>query len=121
MILTHWSYQDALIQAYTLPYVYIIRKNIEAGRRIILITFEQPHLKLDEENLKEKQKFLLSKGIELITFEYTNFNFSIIYKSFIHLFKLARIIKKDKIGIIHAWCTPAGSIGYVLCKLTEQN
>ncbi len=118
MILTHWSYQDALIQAYTLPYVYIIRKNLDAGRRIILITFEQKHLKLDEKNLKEKQKFLMSKGIELITFDYTNFNFSIIYKSFIHLFKLTRIIKKYRIGIIHAWCTPAGSIGYILCKLT---
>src|SRR4030066_244618 len=52
LILTYWSYQDALIQTYTLPYVRIIRKIIQ------------------------------------------------------------------KKNFIHAWCTPAGILGYILSKTT---
>lgn len=120
LILTHWSYEDALIQAYTLPYVFIIRKNIESGRRIILVTFEQEHLKMDEATLAEKRKFLHSRGIELITLNYSNFKFSLAVKFLGYISKLIYIIKNEKVGIIHAWCTPAGSLGYLLCKLTGR-
>ena len=118
LILTHWSFQDALIQAYTLPYVFLIRKNIEADRKIILVTFEQDHLKMNSEVRKEKIAFLRSKGIELLTLKYTKFNFTLPLKALGYFYELISTIKREKIGVIHAWCTPAGSMGYLLCKLT---
>lgn len=118
LILTHWSFQDALIQAYTLPYVFLIRKNIEADRKIILVTFEQDHLKMNSEVRKEKIAFLQSKGIELLTLKYTKFNFTLPLKALGYFYELISTIKREKIGVIHAWCTPAGSMGYLLCKLT---
>ncbi|MBK6989890.1 MAG: glycosyltransferase [Bacteroidetes bacterium] len=118
LILTHWSFQDALIQAYTLPYVFLIRKNIEADRKIILVTFEQDHLKMDSKVRMEKVAFLRSKGIELLTLKYTKFNFTLPLKALGYFYELISTIKREKIGVIHAWCTPAGSMGYLLCKLT---
>ncbi|MFL5788726.1 MAG: glycosyltransferase, partial [Flavisolibacter sp.] len=34
------------------------------------------------------------------------------------LFNLYRLVRREKIKVIHAFCTPAGSIGYFLSKLT---
>jgi len=79
---------------------------------------EQSHLKMtDEEWLKEKVK-LSSEGIYLIRFSYTHFGYITILKIFFLLFRLFFLCKFKKIGKIHAWCTPAGAIGYLLSKIT---
>jgi hypothetical protein len=118
LVLTHWSYQDALIQTYTLPYVRLIRKNIDAERKIILVTFEQEHLKMNASVRKEQELHLRKFGIELLTLEYTKFNLKFPFKALGYLYQLLSTIRKKKVGIIHAWCTPAGSLGYLLSKLT---
>ncbi len=41
LILTHWSFKDALVQTYTLPYVEIIREIVPVEKKIIVITSEQ--------------------------------------------------------------------------------
>jgi len=109
---------DALVQTYTLPYVLLIRKNIDIDRKIILVTFEQDHLKMNDDVRKEKEAFLRTHGIELLSFKYTNFNFRLPFKALGYFYTLISTIKREKVGIIHAWCTPAGSFGYLLCKLT---
>ncbi len=118
LVLTHWRFQDALVQTYTLPYVRMIRKNIDPSRKIILVTFEQDHLKMNDK-VKKEQELLLSKdGIELLTLEYSKINLQFPFKAFGYFFKLLNTISKNQIGIIHAWCTPGGSIGYILSKIT---
>lgn len=118
LVLTHWSFQDALVQTYTLPYVRMIRKNIDPARKIVLVTFEQEHLKMND-IVKKEQELLLSKnGIELLTLEYSKINLNFPFKAFGYFYKLLNAISKNRIGIIHAWCTPGGSIGYILSKIT---
>lgn len=73
---------------------------------------------MSDEVKMEKMNFLKSKGIELITFEYTPFSFKLFLKSTGYFQKLISTIRQNDIGIIHAWGTPAGSIGYLLCKMT---
>jgi hypothetical protein len=121
LILTHWSFQDALIQTYTLPYVRLIRKNITPDRKIILVTFEQDHLKMNSAERNEKIQQLSQEGIELMTLEYAKFNLKFLFKATGYFFNLLSTIRKNRIGIIHAWCTPAGSLGYILSKLTGSN
>ena len=41
LVLTQWSFKDALIQTYTLPYVEILRETIPASRKIFVVTAEQ--------------------------------------------------------------------------------
>ncbi len=119
LILTPWSYKDALIQAYTLPYVRIIRKNIDTNNKVILVTFEQPAFKMDEGELSQIKTSLEAEGIELVTFSYTKFDIKLFIKAFFYLIQLSQIIKDNKIDVIHSWCTPAGSLGYLLSIMTK--
>ena len=48
LVFTQWSYKDALVQTYTLPYVDIIRKIISPERKILLLTAEQNPIALNE-------------------------------------------------------------------------
>ena len=114
LILTQWSFKDPLIQAYTLPYVYIIALQIPEGSKIYLVTFEQKQLRMSVDEKKKIKKDLSSKGISLIDYSYSPFGIVSFMKwigSFLHL--LCIIFLKN-INFIHAWCTTAGSLGYVL-------
>ena len=41
LVLTQWSFKDALIQTYTLPYVEILRETIPDSRKIFVVNAEQ--------------------------------------------------------------------------------
>ena len=47
LIITYWSYKDALIQTYTLPYVKVIRENLSDDQKIYLVTLEQDSLRMN--------------------------------------------------------------------------
>ena len=51
LVFTQWSFKDALIQTYTLPYIDIIREIISSERKIILVTAEQGHIALSKEEI----------------------------------------------------------------------
>jgi glycosyltransferase involved in cell wall biosynthesis len=120
LVITQWSFQDALIQVYTLPYVRMMRKNIDPKSRIILVTFEQAHIKLSPAEAKEVQKKLFSEGIEWLACDYAKPTAGGIIKMVGSMFNIWRTIKKEKIDILHAWCTPAGSMAYLLSKFSGR-
>jgi len=118
LILTQWSFKDALVQTYTLPYVEIIREIVPAEKKIIVITSEQQNkalsaTEIDVINLQWKER-----NMELVAQSYKRFGWKKIIASAGQLIKLYRIIKKNKIASIHPFCTPAGSIGYLLSKIS---
>jgi len=118
LVLTQWSYKDALIQTYTLPYVDIIRKIISAERKIILVTAEQPHLALSQDETDQINKDWERRNMQLLPEPYKRFGLIKFIIAARNLSKLIGVIKKEKIKVIHAFCTPAGSIAYLLSKLT---
>jgi hypothetical protein len=120
LIITYWSYKDALIQTYTLPYIKIIRKHLDTNSRIYLVTFEQSFYKMSPIELEEERKKLRKEGIELLIFFYSKFGFSAPFKWAFDFIKLYFIILNKKISYIHTWCTPAGAIGYVLSVITGK-
>ena len=116
LILTQWSFKDPLIQAYTLPYVYIIANQLPEGSKVYLVTFEQKKLKMTPSERKEIKNTLIHKGIYLIDYNYSSFGVISLIKwlgNFLHLLAL-QFFKNIK--YIHAWCTTAGSLGYILSK-----
>ncbi len=120
LVLTYWSYKDALIQAYTLPYLRIIYGQLEAGSKIYLVTFEQENLKLSlNERAQVKQRLRL-QGIRLIALRYSKFNILSPVKWVFYMIFLTSLILIRRINFIHAWCTPAGSIGYLLSRITGK-
>ncbi len=120
LVITYWSYKEALIQAYTLPYLRIIYNHLPQGSIIYLVTFEQAKQKLTPNEKAQVTARLRLQGIKLITLTYSKFSFLSLIKGFFYLLYLVAFIFLKKTNYIHAWCTPAGSIGYILSKITGK-
>lgn len=118
LVLTQWSFKDALVQTYTLPYVDIIRKIVATDRKIFLVTAEQEKLALTEEELTKLNIQWSDKNMEVVAQPYQRFGFKKIFSAVGNLFRLLRLIHREKIEVIHAFCTPAGSIAWLLAVLT---
>jgi len=118
LIMTLWSYNDALVQTYTLPYVDIIRRIVSSERKIFLFTSEQEHIALSHEEKAQINTEWMQKNMELISEPYKRFGIKKMIASAGTLVKLYRVTKRNNIKTIHAFCTPAGSIAYLLSKLT---
>ena len=118
LILTYWSYKDALVQTYTLPYVRMMREHLPAGSRIFLLTLEQPHLSMSESEAAGVREQLRGEGIHLLAFNYSRFGLKAAAKWGKFIAQLAVLCRREKISRIHAWCTPAGGAGYLLSRLT---
>jgi glycosyltransferase involved in cell wall biosynthesis len=118
LVFTQWSYKDALVQTYTLPYVDIIRKIISPERKILLLTAEQNPIALNEHETEAINADWAKKNMKLLPQLYRRFGFRKMIGLVGNLFKLYRIIKKEKIRTIHAVCTPAGGLAYILSVLT---
>jgi glycosyltransferase involved in cell wall biosynthesis len=118
LIFTHWSFKDALIQTYTLPYVDIIRKIIPADKKIVVVTYEQEKVALSREEQETVNREWSNKNMQLLPLSYNKFGIKKMINAITQLLQLSRIIRKENIGVIHAFCTPAGGIAYLLSKLT---
>lgn len=118
LVLTYWSYQDALIQTYTLPYIKILREKGNSIGKVGLLTLEQGRYSINKEEQEGVKKKLLKGNIELLSVKYQPFGF----KGFLMwgqlLPKLVYYCLNNKVSYIHAWCTPAGALGYVISLLT---
>lgn len=119
LILTYWSYKDALMQSYTLPYVKIIKKQ-SIINKIFLVTIEQPFHKMNNEAWRIECERLRKENIELIRFRYDNFGFKMFFRIIGFIPQLVRLIRKENIASIHSWCMPAGALGYILSILTTK-
>ena len=112
LILTYWDYQDALIQTYTLPYVRIISRQISAESKLFLVTLDKKATQNDSINPEN--------NIENISILYEPFGWQGLFMWIKTMFQLIRLIRKKNISVIHAWCTPAGGMGYILAFITGK-
>ena len=115
LVLTYWSLPDALIQTYTLPYVRIIKKQLPPESRVSLFTLEKDPSVITKAEWKDSMQ---RSGIEWITEAYHPFGLMALLRWPFMIFKLYRLVRKQKINFIHCWATPAGAIGVVLSILT---
>src|SRR6187549_3529766 len=118
LVLTSWSYKDALIQAYTMPYVYLISQELNPKDKIYLITQEQENRRMTIDELVQVKQRLRMQGIYLILLNYRKsdlLNMLGWIPDGIYLFFLVFF---TRIKYIHAWCATAGAVGYVLSKFT---
>ena len=119
LVVTYWSLDDALIQAYTLPYLRIIKRIVGPKRKVFLFTVEKNLDKLSDEEIEKKKSKLEEEGIEWLYAKYYPFGLKAIFTNLFALIKLLKYIRKKQISTIHTWCTPAGGIGWLLSKLTS--
>lgn len=110
LVITYWSYADALIQTYTLPYLRIMLRILPKGSKIHLITLERG---IDLLNGKETEEGIINTQFKLIPF-----GPKAILEWRRNLKSLREMCSVNRISKIHTWCTPAGGIGYLLSKRT---
>lgn len=116
LVLTYWSYPDALIQTYTLPYLRII-KEINPHNSITLVTLEKSEDILRDPDRKIRQS-LRKDQIDWQPYLYKPFGWRGLLMWLSASFSLFRTIRKKRISVIHCFCTPPGAIGYLLSKVT---
>jgi hypothetical protein len=114
LILTYWSYSDALIQTYTLPYVRIIKKILPSESLIYLLTLEKSQDTISESTRTKISAKLEQEGIKWLPFDYKPFGLGAFFLWIGISLKLCFLTKKKKISVLHCWCTPAGAVGYFL-------
>ncbi len=120
LILTYWSYPDALIQTYTLPYINIIKKQLSLNSSIYLLTLEKDQSVFEKSNREKIAEKLEQEGIHWLPFTYKPFGITA-FKLWIGIsLRLFLLIILRKISVIHCWCTPPGAIGYFLSVLLNR-
>lgn len=120
LVLTYWSYSDALIQTYTLPYVRIIKKNLPPGSSIYLFTLEKSEIALKKSKRDSVGALLKKEGIYWLPFVYKPFGLYAFFSWVVICLNLCLLVCRRKITTIHCWCTPAGGIGYFLSLLLNR-
>jgi glycosyltransferase involved in cell wall biosynthesis len=118
MILTHWSFKDALVQTYTLPYVHMIREVLPPDEKIFIVTSEQERVALTAEEVERINQDWKEKNLTLVAQPYQAMGLKKMLISVRQLYRLYRLIKRNRISTIHCFCTPAGAIGFLLSKLS---
>jgi len=115
LVITSWSFHDALIQSHTLPYLRIIHE-LHHEARIYLVTQEREGSDLSNETKEQ----LAGENIFLVSQRYYRFGLLKLASSIFQLFQLFFLIFSKKITRIHCFCTPAGSLGYILSRMTGR-
>ena len=118
LVLTYWSFDDALVQTYTLPYVRMIRKVIRPSDTVTLVTFDRSTVDRSSSACRNLISGLEADGIKCIHFAYSPFGMKAMLIMAFSFLKLYFTCVFTKITHIHAFCTPAGAMALVLARLT---
>ena len=114
LIVTSWSFKDGLIESATLPYLRMISPNLSEQSRIFLITFEQPHLSISANCKKNIDDVLAKDKIIWTPLLYKRFGVLTLPRYFFQLLYVLYFSITHKIRVVHAFCPPAGVLGYCI-------
>lgn len=112
LVITYWSWSDALVQTYTLPYLRIMERTLPPGSTIHLVTLEKTIPILEG---------IGSKGaIVHHQFRYRSLGPKAMGMILGLVRGLCGLVRRHDIRTVHAWCTPAGMIGYMVSILMRR-
>lgn len=110
LVVTYWSFSDALIQTYTLPYLRMILAALPAGSRVHLVTLEKDG---------GRDPYEAEPGLQVHPFRYVPFGARALGMFLQVVISCLGTIRRYRVDTIHAMCTPAGMIAHVLSVLTR--
>jgi hypothetical protein len=120
LVTTFWSFKDALVQTYTLPYLKIMHKHLPQGSKIYLLTIEQERYQIAPSEVASIEQELEKYNIVSLRFKYYSYGFRSLLNWARIVFKLFFIIVFNNVKYIHSFCTTSGMAGYLLSVLTGR-
>jgi hypothetical protein len=120
LVTTFWSFKDALVQTYTLPYLRIMHKHLPEGSTIYLLTIEQERYQIQAEELAKIEADLKKYNIVSLRFNYYSYGFRSLLNWLRIVFRLFFLIWIKNVHYIHSFCTTSGMSGYLLSILTGR-
>lgn len=121
LIITYWSFKDALVQTYTLPYIKMIRNVLPKDAKIFLTTFEQKKHKMSSVEVSNaKNRLMEDSNIRLMPFRYFSFGPKAAFRLIFVLFRLWLLIIFNGVKTIHCFAPSAGVLGVILKSLTGK-
>jgi len=120
LVLTYWSFNDPLIQTYTLPYLKIILKILPVRSKIYLLCLEQDQYKGDLDLTSRQIKELRDIGIQVLQYKYFAFGLKALMGWMPILVKLSILILTKPIHYIHSWCMPPGVFSSLLAVIWRK-
>lgn len=112
LALTYWELSEGLVQAYTMPYLRLMREALPEGSTIHLVTLEKGRFEASQRDIEP--------GIRWHPFRYAPFGVGGAFMALRVVLHLLRLIRHERIQAIHAWCMPAGALGWMLSLLTGR-
>lgn len=94
----------------------MIRKVISPDKDIFLLTLEK---NLGRDGSRGRD-LLCQENINWLPLPYYRFGMKAFMFWLVQVFKLLRLIQKERISFIHCWGTPSGAIGWLLSWLTGR-
>jgi hypothetical protein len=120
LVTTFWSFKDALVQTYTLPYLKIMHRHLPAGSTIYLLTIEQERYQINPEELPQIEADLAKYNIVSVRFSYHSYGIRSLLNWIYIVFRSFFLILFKNIHYIHSFCTTSGMSGYLLSILTGR-
>lgn len=112
LVITYWDREDPLVVNYTLPYLHIMQRFLPKGSCIHLVTLHKSGTRLRGE--------VDSEGIVHHSFPYKAFGFSGMTMISGLIWSLCQLVRRCRVDTLHAWCTPAGMVGYFVAMFTGR-
>ena len=120
LVLTSWSYKEGLIQSYTLPYLRMISEHLKADERLFLVTFEKENIRTTPEEESAARTSLKADKIEWVKYNYSRPSVGSVFNSYGFIKGFLQLIKKKNISLIHSFCPPISSLGYIISILSGK-
>jgi glycosyltransferase involved in cell wall biosynthesis len=110
LVITSWSFNEPLMHTYVIPNIKIIQDIAGSQTQIFISTFERNRI----ETLQDE------KDIRWIQLSYSNFSFRAIFLYVIQIYRLTRLVTKEKITHLHAFAPVAGTLGLIIKFFTGR-
>ncbi len=112
LVITYWDRADPLVVNYTLPYLRIMQRVLPDASKIHLVTLDK--------SLKRSRAEVDVDGFVHHAFPYRAFGPAGVWMLLSLTWSLVRLVRRCRIDVVHAWCTPAGMVGYLVSMLTGK-
>lgn len=116
LAICHWGLNEGLVKAYVIPYLRMIASASPSS--LLFLASEEKHSR-NYFNWPKELPLSMVPRLVAVPFIYRKFGPVKIFFQLIKVFRLLSLIRKQRIGVIHTFCSPSGVEGFILKKLTS--